>query len=92
MPFLRAAARAFLLNRLLRGGRRHRRSGWYGSPYGRHPRRRSGSGFRMRGPFPTYSRRTRRGSGVTVGGCCLPIPLGVTLAGMVGMSRYQRSR
>jgi hypothetical protein len=29
----------------------------------------------MFGPFPTYSTRTRRGSRVTVSGCCLPIPL-----------------
>jgi hypothetical protein len=34
----------------------------------------------MWGPFPTYSGRTRRGSRVTVSGCCLPIPLGFVLA------------
>jgi hypothetical protein len=87
MPLLRAAARAFLLNRLLRGGHRRR-----SSSYGRHPRRRGGSGFRMRGPFPTYSGRTRRGSRVTVGGCCLPIPLALTLAGTFGAGRRLRSR
>src|SRR3954462_3702173 len=27
------------------------------------------------GPFPYYSSRTRRGSRVTLTGCCLPIPL-----------------
>ena len=45
------------------------------------PHRRSSrrSGFGMWGPFPSYSRRTRRGSRVTVSGCCLPIPLALTL-------------
>jgi hypothetical protein len=33
----------------------------------------------MWGPFPSYSTRTRRGSRVTVSGCCLPIPLGLVL-------------
>ena len=38
----------------------------------------------MWGPFPSYSTRTRRGSRVTVSGCCLPIPLGLVLgAGML---------
>jgi hypothetical protein len=32
-------------------------------------------GFRML-PFPSYSTRTRRGTNVSVGGCCLPIPIG----------------
>lgn len=88
MPFLRSAARAVLLNRLMRGGsrRHHRRSG-----YG-YSRRRGGSGFRMRGPFPTYSRQTRRGTRVSVGGCCLPIPLALTLAGTFGLGRRLRSR
>ncbi|MFI7493998.1 hypothetical protein ACH9D2_04645 [Kocuria sp. M4R2S49] len=44
------------------------------------PGRRAGgsgrrSGFRML-PFPNYSTRTRRGTNVSVGGCCLPIPIG----------------
>lgn len=51
-----------------------------GGPYG--PGRRQG--FRML-PFPNYSTRTRRGTNVSVGGCCLPIPIGcltsVVLAG-----------
>ncbi|MGX5357953.1 hypothetical protein [Kocuria sp. KH4] len=42
------------------------------SPYGRGGRR---SGLRML-PFPSYSTRTRRGTNVSVGGCCLPIPIG----------------
>ncbi len=29
-----------------------------------------------RPPFPTYSRTTRSGTRVTVGGCCLPLPIG----------------
>ncbi|PLC10958.1 hypothetical protein AUQ48_00160 [Kocuria flava] len=33
------------------------------------------SGFRML-PFPGWSTRTRRGTQVTVGGCCLPLPIG----------------
>ena len=73
MSFLRSATRAYMLDRLMRGGRRGRRSGYgYGRGYGR-GRRSSGGVF----PFPHYSTRTRRGSRVTVGGCCLPIPLGV---------------
>lgn len=34
-------------------------------------------GFGMWGPFPYYSRRTRGGAEVSVGGCgcCLPLPL-----------------
>lgn len=52
-----------------------------GGPYGPGGRR---PGFRML-PFPNYSTRTRRGTNVSVGGCCLPIPIGcltsVVLAG-----------
>ena len=43
--------------------------------------------FRLFGPIPTYSRTTRRGNRVSVGGCCLPLPIGcltVTLATAVG--------
>jgi hypothetical protein len=72
--------RAFLLRRLLLGGRRRGRGyGGYGRGYGYGGRRRSG-GFRLLGPFPTYSTRTRRGSRVTVSGCCLPIPLALTVS------------
>ena len=76
-------ARAFLLRRLF--GRRDTRRGHHYSSrrprhgayrgYGRH---RSRSGFGTFGPFPTYSGRTRRGTRVSVGGCCLPIPLALT--------------
>ena len=42
------------------------------------------SGFRML-PFPSYSGRTRRGTNVSVGGCCLPIPIGcLTTTVLVG--------
>jgi hypothetical protein len=54
-------------------------------------RRRGGGRFagrsrgrtRFVGPFPVYSRRTRGGSRVTVTGCCLPIPLLLTLGGVL---------
>jgi hypothetical protein len=36
------------------------------------------------GPLPYYSTRTRRGSRVTVTGCCLPIPLALT--GVLGLT------
>jgi len=45
-----------------------------GGPYGRGTGGRR-SGFRVL-PFPSYSTRTRRGTNVSVGGCCLPIPIG----------------
>ena len=64
-------ARLFLLRRLFGANRRHRT---YAS------RRRRSGGFGMTGPFPTYSRRTRGGGRVSVGGCCLPIPLALALA------------
>jgi hypothetical protein len=41
--------------------------------------------MRMVGPFPTYSTRTRRGSRVTVSGCCLPIPLALTAGTALGV-------
>lgn len=49
------------------------------------------------GPIPTYSRTTRRGTQVSVGGCCLPLPLGcltLTLgsAGMAAVSLTRRRR
>jgi hypothetical protein len=46
--------------------------------------------MRFVGPFPTYSTRTRRGSRVTVSGCCLPIPLtfaAVIAAGVRALAR-----
>ena len=60
-----------------------------GDPYGpqddvpsRGPRHAGeGGGVPRRGgfgglPFPHYTTRTRRGTQVTVGGCCLPLPIG----------------
>jgi hypothetical protein len=73
----------YLLGRLFGGRRSNRSYGRYG--YGRRPDRRTG----FFGPFPYHSRRTRGGSRVTVGGCCLPIPLGLiaVLAGGVSLLR-----
>lgn len=46
-----------------------------------------GGGFRAF-PFPSYSTRTRRGTNVTVAGCCLPLPLGclVTVLSVSGVA------
>jgi hypothetical protein len=51
-----------------------------GGRYGRSARGRGG----FFGPFPYYSGRTRRGSRVTVTGCCLPIPLALAVGGALG--------
>ena len=69
---LGALLRAVMIRRLFAGANRrrgHRRS-----------RRHARDGFGFTGPFPAYSHRTRRGSRVTVTGCCLPIPLALALA------------
>jgi hypothetical protein len=87
-------ARVWLIRRLFGSQPRRRGRSSYGggSPYhyGRQPsrygRRRRSDGFGMWGPFPTYSRRTRGGGRVSVGGCCLPIPLALAL-GTVGAVR-----
>lgn len=65
----------------------------YGAGPGFEPRRGGG----LRGfPFPHYSTRTKRGTQVTVGGCCLPLPIGCLMltltAGGVAVSRLVRSR
>ncbi len=94
MSLFGSLARAYVVNRMVRGsgGRsRHGRgsrygSGYgygYGSGYGRRGRP-ARSGFGMRGPFPSYSRRTRGGGNVRVTGCCLPIPL--ALAGVTAFA------
>lgn len=99
MPLLAFLARLFLVRRLLGAGRRRAPRGRYGqrypSAYGGRYANRYGGGFGRRrqpaggrigffGPVPYYSRRTRGGGRVSVGGCCLPIPLtlGVALAGL----------
>jgi hypothetical protein len=97
MGFFRGAARAYVINRLLGGGRhrgygsgRHRGGYGYGRQrgygYGR-GRRSSGGVF----PIPHYSRRTRGGSRVTVGGCCLPIPLGVFVVGAAALRQLAKA-
>lgn len=90
MPLLRALSRAFLIRRLLGGGSRRHRGRGYGYGYGR--RRSSGGGFGRMGPFPSYSRRTRGGSRVTVSGCCLPIPLALTVGATAVAAKAVRSR
>ena len=80
MGLLRTLGRAYVADRLLN---RHRKYRGYGrSPYYESRRRGRGGFF---GPFPYYSGRTRRGSRVTVSGCCLPIPLGLHAVSGVGM-------
>jgi len=74
MGIFGAAARRYLRGR---GFNRRRDYGPVQGPgYG--PRRRGR--FGLWGPIPYYSTRTRRGSKVSVGGCCLPIPLLVVLS------------
>jgi hypothetical protein len=75
--------RSYLLQRLLGGGRSYGRRRGYGRP----PRGRTG----FFGPFPYYSGRTRRGSRVTVSGCCLPIPLAFVLGCAAAAARVLRS-
>jgi hypothetical protein len=86
---------AYLFRRLLTGGRRRRWSApppryqrWSAPPPRYAPRR--GGRMRMVGPFPTYSTRTRRGSRVTVSGCCLPIPLALTAGTALGVRSLLR--
>ena len=75
----------YLLERLFGARRSNRSYGRYG--YGRRPHRRTG----FFGPFPYHSRRTRGGSRVTVGGCCLPIPLGLVAVLAAGVSLIRRA-
>jgi hypothetical protein len=56
----------------------------------RRQQRRSGFGFW--GPFPSYSRRTRRGTQVRVTGCCLPLALGLTALPAVAAREAWRRR
>ena len=83
---MRYLLRAYLLRRLLAGGRSHRPRR-HRPRYGR--RRRGRTGFF--GPFPYSSRHTRGGSRVTVSGCCLPIPLTAAVACAAAVARHLRS-
>ena len=47
-------------------------------------RRRGRGGFGFWGPFPSYSRRTKRGGSVRVTGCCLPLALTMMAVPAVG--------
>jgi hypothetical protein len=86
MSLFRTLTRAYLINRMARGGGRGRAAqryrGYRPAPRAFARGSRSRTGFF--GPFPYHSRRTRRGSQVTVSGCCLPIPLGLFGALVVG--------
>jgi hypothetical protein len=78
---------AFLIRRFLSRGRRGRGPAYgYGRRRGRpaygYGRRRGRA--RFVGPFPTYTTRTRRGSRVTVTGCCLPLPLALVTTTVLG--------
>ncbi len=78
MGLLRELSRGYMINRLARGRRRG-----YGMPFG-YPRRPS------RGMYG-YGRPRRR-SQVRVTGCCLPIPLMLTLGGAAGTASAVRRR
>ena len=91
MSLLRALARGYVLRRLLGGGGRgrRRRTGGYGSRgYGSRGYASRGPGSRGRGLV--LAPQARRRSNVRVVGCCLPIPLGVLLASLVGAEGVRR--
>jgi hypothetical protein len=72
---MREMVRGYLLDRL---GGRHRRG------YGYRPRHPGPYGYgRRRRPSPLILGRPRRRTRVRVGGCCLPIPLGLLLGSTV---------
>ena len=84
---LRFLIRGYLLRRLLGGGalrRRHHRGGWT-APRHRSiwmaPRHRRG-----------YHVRPRGRTNVRVGGCCLPVPLGMLAALLAGGHAARRAR
>lgn len=101
MGLLDQLARAYLNNQARNRQRGYGRGGY--GPYGRLGRRPPPpppwyaprrppprQGIRFFGPVPYYSRTTRGGSRVSVGGCCLPIPLGMLLAGGLGARALSR--
>ena len=95
MNLLRALLRGYLVKRIFRAltGRqagRGRRQGPYAIRRRPSSRRRDRVGLL---PFPHYSTRTRRGTRVSVGGCCLPVPLGlfaVTVGAFAARRRMRR--
>lgn len=102
MPFLAFLARLFIVRRMLGSNRRVAPRGRYGqrypTAYGGRYANRYGGGFGRRppssrgrvgffGPVPYYSRRTRGGGRVSVGDCCLPIPLTLSLA-LAALGRF----
>jgi hypothetical protein len=91
---------SYTSRRFLRDQRRGRRAGGRSSIVGRArdgPRggrrnqRRRGR-FGLFGPVPYYSTRTRRGSRVTVGGCCLPLALSPVAASALLLRLRLRGR
>jgi hypothetical protein len=94
---LRWLVRGYVLDRLLRaltgprgGGYPRQRAGGLPVRSGYPPQRRMTPGSRrgrFGGPIPHYSSTTRGGTRVTVGGCCLPIPLGLLAAGSALLAR-----
>ena len=85
MGFLRSLGRAYVADRLV-GRRRDDRANGRSLYYASRHRRRGG----FVGPFPYYSGRTRRGTRVTVGGCCLPLPLGMLSVSALGFRLLMR--
>ena len=91
-PLCGYASRVNLFERMLRAqmrqqmlyGRR-RRSGFWGPP----PRRR---GYGFGSPYGYGWGRPRRRTNVRVGGCCLPIPLGMMTAGALGVRAAAKRR
>ena len=83
---LRFLIRGYLLRRLLGGGARHRRHRGWMAPRHRGsiwmaPRHRRG-----------YHVRPRARTNVRVGGCCLPVPLGMLTALLAGGQAARRAR
>jgi len=82
MGLFREVARQYLFHRMT-SGRRRRGSGLYG-PMSGSGRRRSPSpwGYSTRSPYARRGRSQKR-----VVGCCLPIPLALTLGAFAGLAR-----
>jgi len=76
------------------GGQFGGQQGQYGGQPGQYEAQESGRSGPRLFPFPHWSTRTRNGTSVSVGGCCLPLPIGclaTTLTvGAVAASRVYR--